>query len=115
MTQLKEDLRKYGLLIIALLFYILITNIIFHTCCPFKIIFKRECPGCGLTRATIALLSGNIKESFAYNYTCPLWLITAIFFIIDRYIHKFKKNYGLVLLIITSLVTIIRYVLNFFL
>ena len=35
--------------------------------CIFKKITGWECPGCGITRACIALISGHLRESFSYN------------------------------------------------
>lgn len=45
--------------------------------CPFKWITGIPCPGCGMTRACLHFLSGNIEESFYYH---PLfWLVPIIF------------------------------------
>ena len=35
--------------------------------CLFKIIFNRECIGCGTTRAVWSVLHFNFKEAFEYN------------------------------------------------
>jgi hypothetical protein len=41
--------------------------------CPSKYLFHLDCPGCGLQRSFIALLKGNIVESFQlYPATIPI-------------------------------------------
>src|SRR4051812_32645374 len=35
--------------------------------CPFAIITRQPCPGCGLTRATLALMGGHLHEGFHYH------------------------------------------------
>lgn len=40
--------------------------------CPFAIITRHPCPGCGLTRATLALAHGHVMEALHYH---PLVLV----------------------------------------
>lgn len=40
--------------------------------CPFKYVFGVSCPGCGMTRAYIALLSLDIPKAFHYHPLFPL-------------------------------------------
>ena len=35
--------------------------------CPSKLIFHIPCPGCGITRATIMFLRGNVLQALAFN------------------------------------------------
>jgi uncharacterized protein YqgC (DUF456 family) len=35
--------------------------------CPFALIFHAPCPGCGLTRAAVHLLSGDLRGAFALH------------------------------------------------
>lgn len=35
--------------------------------CPFKVVTGLPCPGCGLTRATVALLHGDLATSFHFH------------------------------------------------
>ena len=41
-----------------------------HTVCFFKLVTGIPCPGCGMGRATLALLQGNIAQSFSFNILC---------------------------------------------
>lgn len=42
----------------------------YKTVCPFKLITTVPCPGCGMGRASLALLQGNIGQSLYYNILC---------------------------------------------
>ena len=111
MKKLKEDIKNYWYAVLIVIVYMVVMELIFHKTCIIQVLFHVDCPGCGLTRATISLLKGNIKEALHYNYTCIFWLLTILLFIIDRYIKPLKIKPFPVLFIITCLVTIIRYIL----
>ena len=65
---------------------------VFHqsqqTLCWFKLATGFPCPGCGMGRATLELMKGNIVASFHYNILCVpfttaiivslVWLLTDI-------------------------------------
>ena len=114
MEKLKQDIYENKIPIILVFIYCISTQLIFGLMCPFKIIFNIDCPGCGLTRATIALLKGDISKSLHYNYTCIFWLLTFLLFFIDRYVKPLKIKPFPVLFIITCIITLIRYILIVF-
>src|SRR5689334_14901358 len=35
--------------------------------CPFALVTRHPCPGCGLTRATLALLHGHLGEALGFH------------------------------------------------
>ena len=111
MTLFKDDLKKWWLPIVVTIIYMIGAQLLTGYMCPFKILFHVDCPGCGLTRATIALFKGNIYESLQYNYTCIFWLITFVLFVVDRYFKSLKIKPFPTLFIITCLITFVRYIL----
>lgn len=54
--------------------------------CLFKKYFHLDCPGCGFQRSFIALLKGNISESFLlFPTTFALVLFFVFFFLNNKY------------------------------
>jgi hypothetical protein len=46
--------------------------------CPFFRVTGIPCPGCGLTRATILLLKGDLQASLRFHAFAPILLLTAL-------------------------------------
>ncbi len=40
--------------------------------CPFAILTRHPCPGCGLTRGTLALLRGHVGEALRFHPLVPV-------------------------------------------
>lgn len=38
--------------------------------CPFALVTRHPCPGCGLTRATFALAHGHVHEALRFHPLC---------------------------------------------
>ena len=86
----KKNYKKIILYhIIAL---IILLFIIFFYKCPIYYFFNIPCPGCGITRAYLALLSLDIKGAFHFH---PLFFTIAptILYIAHRNVLKKKLNY----------------------
>ena len=81
--------------------------------CPFKELTGYDCPGCGFQRSFLALVQGNLTESFHYYpATIPL-LITAIFTLGNKYVPVTRKEYiRNVLYVFTGLVITVSYVIK---
>lgn len=63
-------LGKMGLLLLVPLLLVLIPTSWLEgrrTLCPIKALTGRNCPGCGMTRATSSALHGNFKQALRYN------------------------------------------------
>lgn len=57
--------------------------------CPFNVITKLYCPGCGTQRALSSLLHGNIKQAVGFNclavFSLPLLIYAAIIFTLNTW------------------------------
>lgn len=81
-----HDIEEYWAAALVLILYTIVVNLIFHAFCPMVIIFGFPCPGCGLTRSLIYLLSGQIAQSVYINpMGIPVFCILTYFFW-NRYI-----------------------------
>ena len=59
--------------------------------CVWRFLFHYPCPGCGITRACVALVHGDFKAAFEYNYmfiSLPIFL--HIFCLTAEYLNPKK-------------------------
>ena len=79
--------------------------------CFFKSHLGIECPGCGLQRSFIALLKGNLIESFHYHAALIPFIITLMLLSIQLKIkHESGGKWVMWGFIITSTITVIQYI-----
>ena len=62
--------------------------------CPTNRLFGIPCPGCGLTRAGLCLLCGNLEQSFYYHPMFIPVVFVAIAFVFREWIPSWVKNIG---------------------
>jgi hypothetical protein len=79
--------------------------------CPFKYLTGIDCPGCGFQRSVLALLKGDVHQSFLlYPPTIPL-LITAAWWLADS-LFKLDNQKGMVkktLFVVAALIITVSY------
>lgn len=82
------DMKNNGIavFIIVVLFGILTGRI--YSTCPFLMITGIPCPGCGLTRAGIALLHGSFARAFEIHPMIYPIVILSAAFVIERYLLR---------------------------
>lgn len=56
--------------------------------CPFRSIWGISCPGCGMTRALLAVLKGDLLAAFYYHL---LWVVVILYPLIYA-IFKVRKS-----------------------
>ena len=116
--------RTFSLIIIILPFILITANILKIEIwkCPFNLVFKMDCPGCGLTRAAVSLLKLNIVEAHNYHpfilFFLSGWLLVAVcFFLPVRYREKisaviryleYKTGFGIIFFVSLAAFGIIR-------
>ena len=94
------------------------------TICIFKLITGIPCPGCGMGRASLSILRGNIIESFSYNILCiPFsicvftslcWLIVDLFKGKDTFFITINRKVPFFYLIPLFILTAISWAVNIY-
>ena len=76
MRRINLPLEK-TLFFLGVFLYVLILRALDLTC-AIRAVLKIPCPGCGLTRATLAVFSLDFSQAFAYH---PLWFFVPLIFL----------------------------------
>lgn len=84
-NRIGKDVRQYGLGFLAVAVLYFVVHSLFDAFCPSVLISGFPCPGCGMTRAVIYLLRGQIGRSCAINPAGVLWAAWALLFAFERY------------------------------
>lgn len=108
--RLLEDIWTVRFIILTLVVYGVITESLFHTVCPFRIITGFPCPGCGLTHGCIYILTGRWKLAAEYNLAAFLWIPFILYLLICRYWLDIRAKYWILASIIVCLLTMAVYV-----
>lgn len=88
----KLNIKEWAAPVIAIIcFYLLLNLMGAETTCFFKATIGIPCPGCGMTRAYIALLHGDIKKAFYFHPLFVIPAIIAIIFIVPRF-RKYRNS-----------------------
>jgi len=79
--------------------------------CFYKKYFGVECPGCGMQRALIELLKGNVFESFLL-FPALIPTLTLIVMLVLHLIFKFKNGANIlkILFIINTTIVVLGYI-----
>lgn len=84
-NRIKRDIKQYGQgLAVAVILYFVMHRL-FRAFCPSVLITGFPCPGCGMTRALLSLLKGQIARAWALNPAAVFWIMWAVWFAIERY------------------------------
>lgn len=114
-------LKEFLTINLIVLLVIVLSNLLNFRICLIYNIFHIPCSGCGITRATYFLLKGNIHESLKYSIMpiiiIPLYSIIIVWNVLDLIkktdtFNSFTKRYKKVLIIITTIITIVIWIMN---
>jgi hypothetical protein len=78
--------------------------------CPFKGHTGLDCPGCGFQRSFIALLKGDLSQSFAL-YPASMPILALVLFVPAHLKLDFK--YGAVVIKVTYMLIAVTIILNY--
>ncbi len=98
-NRIKKDVvnNRTGILAFAGIFLLFL--FLFRDVCPLQIIFGLPCPGCGLTRAGIRLLTGDFIGAWKMHPFIYVWVFFFLYLCYKRYIRG-KKMVGLIPIVV---------------
>lgn len=90
-----KDIRRLLPAMAGVAVYWIVTHLLFDRFCPTQILFNFPCPGCGMTRALMLVLSGQFGEAWRLQPPVYGWILGGAGFCVDRYlIHVEKRSAG---------------------
>ena len=110
LARMKRDFQLVKLPFLVLTIYCILAELVFHTMCPFVIVFGRPCSGCGLTRAGILVLQGRFAEATQTHVMIYFWMFLVLYAFCFRYILGKRPPLLIILIIFVSIGTMIYYV-----
>lgn len=110
-NRIRKDIRQFRVAGAAFAIYYVIIHVIFDAFCPLLVTTGFPCPGCGLTRAGLYLLKGNIMQAAAINPSIFLVILFLLYCGYFRYIRGTKtKGFSLTLgIFVTAVLAIYIY------
>jgi hypothetical protein len=114
-NRIYKDIKDYWKIAFILLLYIILTSIILHDSCCVVLITGFPCPGCGLTRAVLALLRLDFKTAWNMNPGVYLFVVICLYYGIRYYIFGKKGSYDYVVFIAFNIILSVIYVVRMFL
>ena len=85
-----------------------------NTTCLIKAVFGAECPCCGMTRAVLCLLSGDLNGYFAHNFMALPFGVCAYIFIHVSPATRRGRIAGVCICAVIAAATAVRFIiLNF--
>lgn len=106
--RISADFKEYGIAIVALILYTVISNLLFHAFCPLIILSGVPCPGCGISRATVCFLTGRWKQAWQLNPMVFPIMTAAVYFGWNRYmLGRQAKGIKAVIAVVLGLMIIV--------
>lgn len=106
----KHDIREYWIAALCIVLLYCFMHKFFGGLCLSVIITGFPCPGCGMTRAAMYLVSGHFYEAYQMNPAVFLWAILVGYFGWFRYILHRKAPAMKQLIVMICIITILIFV-----
>ena len=109
-VDLLKKVRTEYFILIVIIAAIYITGMAFGITCPILMLTGISCPGCGMTRAWVCALHGDIAGAFGWHPLFLLPVVLAALYLLRRHIPETVMDRILKgLLILTAAVWIVRF------
>lgn len=108
--RLGEDIYHLRYALLGIGAYYVTVHLLFGQFCPAMILFHLPCPGCGMTRALLLVLSGQWNAAWKLQPFVFGWMGLAFLFVICRYLLDRKPKLLTGLLIILLVGTLLLYI-----
>jgi hypothetical protein len=105
-----KDVYRLRWIILGIAAYCVTAGRLFGTVCPVRILTGWNCPGCGLTRGSVCVLTGRWRMAFSYNPASFAWVALIAWLLYRRYFCAGKKTRWEFPVIIVSLGTIFLWI-----
>lgn len=103
-----NDIKQYYIAVPLFAIYVILTKKICHEYCMMRILVGIPCPGCGMTRALIALMHGDVAQSLQYHPLLICWILFFVWMFVRRYIQgKTLKGINAILAVLVILMVIV--------
>lgn len=106
--RIKKEILRLGLKILVVGFVLAFAFVIG---CPFKTLLGVPCMGCGMSRAFISLVCGNIKGAFEFH---PLFFLLPLILGLILFEHKIPVKVQTIIWIVISVIFVTVYVIRLF-
>ena len=106
--RIKKDFQNFWMAAVAIGIYMSLVNVIFRAFCPMVIVTGLPCPGCGMTRSVIYLLTGHVSESIHIHPMGIVVVCLFLYFAWNRYIIG-RNPKGMMVIIAIALVALIAF------
>lgn len=113
--RLAADGKEYGIAVVALFIYAVVTNLVFHAFCPLIIFCGIPCPGCGISRATAYFLTGRWQQAWQMNPMVFPIAAAAVYFGWNRYLLGRKAKGIKVVIIALTVLLVAAYAVRMYL
>ena len=110
MKRLFNDIKDNRVAILAILLYFLIAKFILHTICPMVWLTGLPCPACGMTRAGVALLTGQFAKAWQIHPFIYVFVVVFALWFVSRYVLQKSVSWMRPLVIICLILLIAFYV-----
>ena len=98
-----KDILAYKMLGVVLIIYYLFSELIFSAFCPSVIVIGFPCPGCGMTRACLFVLTGQFERAWNINPMIFGWVLFAFYGVVQRYfLGKKVKGWKTILALLAT-------------